>query len=67
MFLFKLACFLEILLYLMMIAVVVFVIAAVIYDIWDRRRRGSADPILYDDDTRACDFLAEVALESWNM
>lgn len=67
MFLFKLACFLEILLYLMIIGVAGFVIVAVVYDIWDRRKRGSADPILYDDDTRAGDFLAEVALGSWNM
>ena len=65
MLLFKLACFLEILLYLMMIGTVIFVIAGVVYGTLEIRDCKATDPILYDDDNRAADFLAEASLE-WN-
>ena len=65
MLLFKLACFLEILLYLMMIGTVIFVIAGVVYGTVEILKRKVADQILYDDDNRAADFLAEASLE-WN-
>lgn len=65
MLLFKIACFLEILLYLMLIGTVIFVIAGVVYGTLEIRNRKTADPILYDDDNRAADFLAEASLE-WN-
>lgn len=65
MLLFKIACFLEILLYLMLIGTVIFVIAGVVYGTLEIRNRKAADQILYDDDNRAADFLAEASLE-WN-
>lgn len=65
MLLFKIACFLEILLYLMLIGTVIFVIAGVVYGTLEILKRKAADPILYDDDNRAADFLAEASLE-WN-
>lgn len=66
MLLFKLACFLEILLYLMLIGTVIFVIAGVVYGTLEIMEHKAADPILYDDDNRAADFLAEASLE-WNI
>ena len=66
MFLFKLACFLEILLYLMIFATVIAVAYGVIYGICEMRERKVADPILYDDDNRALEFLAEVEIEGLN-
>ena len=67
MFLFKLACFLEILLYLMIFGTIIAVIYGVIYGTIEIIERKANDPILYDDDNRALDFLAEAELESWNM
>ena len=65
MLLFKIACFLEILLYLMLIGTVIFVIAGIMYGTIEILKRKATDPILYDDDNRAADFLAEASLE-WN-
>lgn len=67
MLLFKIACFLEILIYLMLIGVLAAIIYAVIYGTLEIHHRKAEDPILYDDDNRALDFLAEAELESWNM
>jgi len=67
MLLFKIACFLEILIYLMLIGVLAAIIYAVIYGTLEIHHRKVEDRILYDDDNRALDFLAEAELESWNM
>ena len=67
MLLFKIACFLEILIYLMLIGVLAAIIYAVIYGTLEIHQRKAEDRILYDDDNRALDFLAEAELESWNM
>lgn len=63
----KIAFFLEVLLHLMIAGTVCAVIYGVIYGTFEIIERKAADPILYDDDNRALDFLAEAELESWNM
>lgn len=63
----KLANFLEISLYLMIIFAVLFVVAALIYDWRETLIRKKTDPIDYEDQKRELDFLAEVQLYSFNM
>lgn len=67
MILFKIACFLEVLLYLIIFGTIIAVVYGVVYGTLEILERKADDPILYDDDNRALDFLAEAELESWNM